>query len=154
MVDILEMLLKERESSYEVLLKNSQSDPIYTGHCPDCHKQEHKIEFKEEIISPTPIDHVTPHDHEYEYVESPSESESESQSESESESTSESESESESQLDSESESESESISESESELNEEPEINMPYSPIVDVIEESKEEQDKDTINDDDEIMFL
>ena len=88
MSNVVEMLLRERENSYEVLIKNSIVDPIYTGHCPDCQHEHHKLDVKEEIISPTPIkqEPYPYHDIKEDKQESESESQSESESESESES--------------------------------------------------------------------
>lgn len=95
MSNVVELLLREREKSYEVLIKNSNDQPIMVGHCPDCEHEHQQIDFKEDFISPTPIEHETKPDHHYNIInqnEHESESDSESESESESESFNESES--------------------------------------------------------------
>ena len=94
MSNVVELLLREREKSYEVLIKNSNDQPIMVGHCPDCEHEHQQIDFKEDFISPTPIEHETKPDHHYNINQNEHESESDSESESESESESFNESES------------------------------------------------------------
>lgn len=81
MSNIVELLLRERNKSYEVLIKNSNVEPIMTGHCPECQEEHHDIDFKEEVISPTPIPHESKPDT---HITKPNKEESESESESES----------------------------------------------------------------------
>ena len=80
MSNVVELLLRERIKSYEVLIKNSNVDPIMTGHCPECHQEHHDIDFKEHFISPTPIPHESKPDT---HIVKPNKEETESESESE-----------------------------------------------------------------------